>query len=73
MIRPTDRLDDYMDLHDAIATLPLRQRRVVFLYYECGLNQAETAIELQITQQAVSELLEKAVVTCKNIAETHIY
>ncbi|MHB0967408.1 MAG: sigma-70 family RNA polymerase sigma factor [Bellilinea sp.] len=72
MIRPTDRIDEYIDLNDAIAALPTRQRRAVYLY-SLGMTQTEIADELQITQQGVSRLLEKAVTTCKNIAETHIY
>ncbi|MHB8962003.1 MAG: sigma factor-like helix-turn-helix DNA-binding protein [Saccharofermentanales bacterium] len=72
MIRPTDRIDEYIDLKDAIATLPTRQRRAVVLY-SLGMTQAEIAGELQITQSAVSQLLEKAVVTYKSIIETHIY
>lgn len=69
MIRPTDRLDDYIDLRDAIATLPTRQRRVVFLY-SLGMTQCEIASELQITQPAVSQLLEKAKTTYKIMLET---
>jgi len=68
MHRPTDRIDDYIDLNDAIAALPLKQRRAVWLY-SLGMTQVEIAIELQITQQGVSQLLEKAIVTCKNISE----
>ena len=59
MIRPTDRLDDYIDLRDALTTLPPKQRRVVFLY-SLGMTQCEIAMELQITQQMVSKLLENA-------------
>lgn len=68
MIRPTDRLDDYIDLQDAIAALPPRQRRAVYLY-SLGMTQTEIAIELQITQQGVSWLLDCAystIRTCKN-------
>lgn len=72
MHRPTDRIDEYIDLNDAIAALPTRQRRAVYLY-SLGMTQAEIAYELQITQQGVSRLLENAVISCKNIAETHIY
>lgn len=70
MIRPTDRIDEYLDLQDAIAALPTRQRRAVYLY-SLGLTQVEIAMELQITQPAVSQLLEKAVITYKSILETH--
>ncbi len=72
MHRPTDRIDDYIDLQDAIAALPPKQRRAVWLY-SLGMTQVEIAEELQITQQGVSKLLEKAIVTCKTMAETHIY
>lgn len=68
MHRPTDRIDEYIDLQDAIATLPTRQRRVVYLY-SLGMTQMEIAEELEITQQGVSQLLENAVVSCKNMAE----
>jgi len=69
MHRPTDRIDEYIDLATALTALPPKQRRAVWLYSQ-GLTQCEIAAELQITHQAVSQLLEKAMVTCKNIPET---
>lgn len=72
MIRPTDRIDEYIDLNEAIAALPTRQRRAVFLY-SLGMTQVEIAEDMGITHQAVSRLFEKAVISCKTIAETHIY
>lgn len=59
MQRPTDRIDEYLDLDDAIAALPPRQRRAVYLY-SLGFRQCEIARELRITQPAVSQLLENA-------------
>ena len=69
MIRPTDRLDDYIDLQDAIAALPPRQRRAVVLY-SLGMTQTEIAIELQITQQAVSKLYQSAIDSLKEVVKT---
>ena len=66
MIRPTDRIDDYIDLQDAIAALPTRQRRAVFLY-SLGMTQCEIAEELGITQQSAQELLQRALVSMKNL------
>lgn len=71
MQRPTDAIDEYIDLNDAIATLPGRYRRVVFLY-SLGMTQIEIATELQITQQGVSRLLEKAAISCRNMLEMSV-
>lgn len=59
MHRPTDRIDEYIDLNDAIAALPTRQRRAVYLY-SLGMTQAEIAGELNCDQATVSRILEKA-------------
>ena len=59
MHRPTDRIDEYIDLSDAIAALPTRQRRAVYLY-SLGMTQCEIAEELGIAQKNVHDLLEKA-------------
>ena len=59
MHRPTDRIDDYIDLQDAIAALPLKQRRAVWLY-SLGMTQVEIAEDLGISQKSVSILLNNA-------------
>lgn len=59
MHRPTDRIDEYIDLRDAINALPTRQRRAIFLY-SLGMTQCEIAEDMGIAQQNVSKLLTKA-------------
>ena len=59
MHRPTDRIDEYIDLANALTALPPKQRRAVWLYSQ-GMTQCEIAAELQITQKSVSILLNKA-------------
>ena len=66
MIRPTDRIDEYIDLQDAIAALPTRQRRAVYLY-SLGMTQCEIADELGIAQKNVSVLLNKAFENIKGV------
>ena len=60
MHRPTDRIDEYIDLATALTALPPKQRRAVWLYSQ-GMTQCEIAAELQITQQAVSKLYQSAI------------
>ena len=63
--RPTDHVDECIDLLDAITALPSRQRRAVALYYD-GYTQIEIAEVMGIDQSSVSRLLEKAIHTIKN-------
>ena len=57
--RPTDHVDECIDLLDAITALPSRQRRAVALLYQ-GMTQAEIAEVMGVTQKTISILLKKA-------------
>ena len=66
MDRPTDKLDNYMDLCNAVAALPGKQRRAALLY-SLGYTQIEIAFEMEISQPAVSNLLQKAFCYCEGV------
>ena len=64
--RPTDKLDTYIDLRDAVAALPGKQRRAALLY-SMGYTQAEIAAEMEITQQAACNLLKKVISSLRGL------
>ncbi|MBD2700486.1 sigma-70 family RNA polymerase sigma factor [Spirosoma sp. BT702] len=47
--------------------LPRRQREIIYLKYYQGLNRNEIAEVMSITQQSVSNLLQKALVTLRQV------
>lgn len=51
---------DNLDIHRALARLPLRQRHVVVLHYLMGLGVAEIATELGIATGTVKSRLSRA-------------
>jgi RNA polymerase sigma factor (sigma-70 family) len=51
---------EFLELWDAVKTLPSRQYLAVFLTYWGGMSDEEVAIEMGITSQAVDTLLQKA-------------
>ena len=55
--RPTDKLDDYMDLASALTALTPKQRRAVLLYAQ-GFTQCEIGEMMGLAQSTISELLE---------------
>ena len=57
MNRPTDKLDDYMDLENALAALTPKQRRAALLYAQ-GFTQCEIGEMMGLAQSTVCELLE---------------
>ena len=65
MNRPTDSIDDLIDLREAAAKLDNNYQRLVYLYCEMGFKQREIASKLNVTQSAVSQLLEKAILLIK--------
>ena len=56
----SDALEDVLDLQTAIATLSRRQREAVALYYRLGLNVAETAQAMKVSDGTVKTLLSRA-------------
>lgn len=52
--------DDLLDLRHAIGGLPRRQREAVALHYRLGLNVAETAVAMGVTDGTVKTLLSRA-------------
>lgn len=57
--RPTEKLDEYMDLESALAALTPKQRRAALLYAQ-GYTQAEIGEMMGMTQRGVGKLLEKS-------------
>ena len=64
MDRPTDKLDNYMDLCNAVAALPGKQRRAALLY-SLGYTQIEIAFEMGNSQPSVCRLLAKVKKNCQ--------
>ncbi len=52
--------EDLLDLRHAIAALSRRQREAVALHYRLGLNVAETAVAMGVTDGTVKTLLSRA-------------
>ena len=52
--------EDLLDLRRAIAGLSRRQREAVALHYRLGLNVAETAVAMGVTDGTVKTLLSRA-------------
>ncbi|MDA8341618.1 MAG: sigma-70 family RNA polymerase sigma factor [Actinomycetota bacterium] len=52
--------EDLLDLRNGIAGLPRRQREAVALHYRLGLNVAETAVAMGVTDGTVKTLLSRA-------------
>lgn len=59
MIRPTDRLDEYIDLWDAVDALPPKCKSVI-LMYSIGMTQVEMSEIFGVSQQAMCEILKNA-------------
>ncbi len=57
---PEESLVEKVDLHNAIATLPERERKIIFLRYYKGLTQDKIAQMLGISQVQVSRLEKKS-------------
>ena len=57
MNRQTDKLDDYMDLAQALTALTPKQRRAALLYAQ-GYTQNEIGEMMGLAQSTVCELLE---------------
>ena len=55
-----DALEDAMDLVAALASLSRRQREAVALHYRLGLNVAETAQAMRVSDGTVKTLLSRA-------------
>ena len=64
--RPTDKLDDYMDLAQSLTALTQKQRRAVLLYAQ-GFTQCEIGQMMGVTQQAICQTLEKAFLLMNNL------
>jgi len=58
---PEENLVEKVDLHNAIATLPERERKIIFLRYYKGLTQEKIAQILGISQVQVSRLEKKSI------------
>lgn len=58
---PEESLVEKVDLHNAIATLPERERKIIFLRYYKGLTQEKIAQILGISQVQVSRLEKKSI------------
>jgi RNA polymerase sporulation-specific sigma factor len=58
---PEERLVEQVDLHNAIASLPERERKIIFLRYYKGLTQDKIAHILGISQVQVSRLEKKTI------------
>jgi RNA polymerase sigma-B factor len=56
-----DLADDRVLLRQAMATLPIRERRIVELRFAEGLSQSEIAEEIGVSQVHVSRLLRKSI------------
>lgn len=65
MIRPTDRLDEYIDLWDAVDALPPKCKSVM-LMYSIGMTQVEIAEYLGVCQSTVCRILKRATNILKN-------
>ncbi len=63
--RPTDKLDDYMDLASALTALTPKQRRAVLLYAQ-GYTQCEIGEMMGVDQSNISRLLENVFFAMKN-------
>jgi len=59
MHRPTDILDDMIDLRDAYATLSGDDRRVAYLYFELEWEQCQIARLMNCSQSTISRAIEK--------------
>ena len=59
-------LNTLMDLEAALAILPRNLRQAVFLHYECGLTERESARLLSISQAALHYRLTAAQVYLKH-------
>jgi len=62
--RPTDKLDEYMDLESALAALTPKQRRAALLYAQ-GYTQAEIGEMMGVDQSNVCRLLENIFISVK--------
>lgn len=58
---PEERLVEKVDLHNAIAGLPERERKIIFLRYYKGLTQDKISQVLGISQVQVSRLEKKSI------------
>jgi len=67
MNRPTDSIDEHLDLQDALNTLPIRHRMVIFLYSQ-GMTQTEIAAELGCHRSNVSREFGKIIKILHTIA-----
>lgn len=52
--------EDALDLRNAVARLPRRQREAVALHYRLGLSVVETALAMDVTDGTVKTLLSRA-------------
>jgi len=63
MNRPTDEIDNRIDMEQVLDRLPPQQRRAVLLYLR-GYSQAEIARKFGVSQQAISKMMKVVVVKC---------
>ena len=62
--RQTDKLDDYMDLAQALTALTPKQRRAALLYAQ-GFTQNEIGEMMGVDQSNISRLLENVFINMK--------
>lgn len=67
---PEEHLVESVDLHNAIATLPERERKIIFLRYYKGLTQDKIAKILGISQVQVSRLEKRAISAMRSTMES---